>query len=139
MQTFQNVLCMSNLDDEEEFMRTVRYNNILMKRIAKNPQRETDEQRKIQMTLYGNFRKTVQIYLPPKLKEIVYQFADQKRIMKFAGTYVKGFEFILEENRIRSEDEEFILELFKTMKGKEREELHRDCKIQQDDYQEYYA
>lgn len=63
---------MSNLDDEEEFMRTVRYNNTLMKRINKHPQRDTDEQRKIQMTLYGDFRKTVQIYLPPRLKEIVF-------------------------------------------------------------------
>lgn len=72
MQTYQNVLCMSNLDDEEEFMRAVRYNNTLMKRISKHPQRETDEQRKIQMTLYGDFRKTVQIYLPPRLREIVF-------------------------------------------------------------------
>ena len=29
---------MSNLDDEEEFMRAVRYNNTLMKRIKKHPQ-----------------------------------------------------------------------------------------------------
>ena len=63
---------MSNLDDEEEFMRAVRYNNTLMKRIKKHPQRDTDEQRKIQMTLYGDFRKTVQIYLPPRLREIVF-------------------------------------------------------------------
>ena len=63
---------MSNLDDEEEFMRAVRYNNTLMKKISKHPQRETDEQRKIQMTLYGDFRKTVQIYLPPRLREIVF-------------------------------------------------------------------
>lgn len=53
-------------------MRAVRYNNTLMKRISKHPQRETDEQRKIQMTLYGDFRKTVQIYLPPRLREIVF-------------------------------------------------------------------
>jgi len=25
------------------------------------------------------------------------------------------------------------------MKGKEKEELHRDCKIQKGDFQEYYA
>jgi hypothetical protein len=96
---------MSNLDDEEEFMKASRYNNILMKRITKHPHRDTDDQRKIQMTLYGDFRKTVQIYLPPKLKEIVFELADQKRRLKIAGTYVKGFEFVSYENRIRSEDE----------------------------------